>query len=97
MAFNQVNTVYHLLYVYACMTISSTIVLNYLSVLYTLGKASITNGMATVTVSGLECGVTYTIIAGGLFNGNFAGPRSLQGNITESCLSSAQRRDEGDF
>ena len=50
-------------------------------VLYS-GNASITNGMATVTIDGLACGVTYTIIAGGLLDGDLAGPRSSHGTIT---------------
>ena len=46
------------------------------------GTAPITNGIATVTVNGLECGVTYTIIAGGTLNGDLVGPRSSHGNLT---------------
>ena len=46
------------------------------------GTAPITNGMAVVTVSGLKCGVTYTIIAGGTRNGDLVGPGSFYGNIT---------------
>ena len=46
------------------------------------GSAPITNGTATVTVNGLECGVTYTIIAGGTLNGDLVGPGSSHGNIT---------------
>ena len=37
--------------------------------------------MATVIVNGLECGVTYTIIAGGTLNGNFVGPSRSHGNF----------------
>ena len=49
--------------------------------------AAITNGMATVTIDGLECEVTYTITAGGTLNGALVGPRSSHGNITSgSCL-----------
>ena len=44
--------------------------------------APITNGMATVPVNGLECGVTYTIIAGGILNGDLVGPKSSHGNVT---------------
>ena len=40
------------------------------------------NGMALLTVNGLQCGVTYTIIAGGTLNGDLVGPRSSHGNIT---------------
>ena len=53
---------------------------------YTSGIASVTNGMATVTIYGLECGVTYTITAGGTLNGSLIGPRSSHGTIAESCL-----------
>ena len=35
-----------------------------------------TNGMATVTIDGLACGVNYTITAGGTFNGQLVGSRS---------------------
>ena len=38
--------------------------------------------MATVTVTGLECGVTYTITAGGILNGDLVGPRSSHGTVT---------------
>ena len=38
--------------------------------------------MATVIVNGLECGVTYTIIAGGTLNGDLVGPRSSHENVT---------------
>ena len=44
--------------------------------------AAITNGMATVTVDGLECEVTYDITAGGTLNGALVGPRSSHGTIT---------------
>lgn len=47
-----------------------------------VGTAPMFNGIATVTVNGLECGVTYTITAGGTLNGDLVGPRSSQGNIT---------------
>ena len=53
---------------------------------YNLGSAPITNGMATVTINGLECGVTYTIIAGGTLNETLIGPRSTHGNIFQCCL-----------
>ena len=44
--------------------------------------------MATVTVNGLECGVTYNIIAGGLemVNGDLVGPRSFHSTATGPCL-----------
>ena len=46
------------------------------------GIGPVTNTMATVTVDGLECGVTYTIIAGGTLNGDLVGPRSSYRTIT---------------
>ena len=57
-----------------------------------LGAAPITNGLATVTLNGLACGVTYTIIAGGTLNGQLVGPRSPLGNITTApcALTSTQ-------
>ena len=46
------------------------------------------NGMATVTVDGLECEVTYDIIAEGTLNGALVGPRSSHGTITSGpCLA----------
>ena len=45
-------------------------------------STTITNGRATVTLNGLECGVTYTIIAGGTLNGDLVGPRSSHGTVT---------------
>ena len=39
-----------------------------------------------MTVNGLKCGETYTIIAGGIINGALVGPRSPHGNIsTNPC------------
>ena len=50
------------------------------------GMAAVTNGMATVTIDGLECEVTYTITAEGTLNGALVGPRSSHGTITSgSC------------
>ena len=50
------------------------------------GFAPVTNAMATVAVDRLECGVTYTIIAGGTLNGHLVGPRSSHGTIpTNPC------------
>ena len=49
------------------------------------GIAPITNGIATVTVNGLECGVTYTIIAGGTLNGDLVGPRLSYGTLNQAC------------
>ena len=41
-----------------------------------------TNRMATVTISDLQCGVTYALIAEGMSNGMFVGPASFHGNIS---------------
>ena len=41
--------------------------------------------MATVTINGLACGVTYTIIAGGTLNGDLVGPRSSHGTTMGPC------------
>ena len=38
--------------------------------------------MAAVAVNRLDCEVTYTIIAGGILNGDLVGPRSSHGTIT---------------
>ena len=48
------------------------------------GVAPVSNGMATVTLEELACGVTYTIIAGGRLDGNLLGPTSSYGTITFS-------------
>ena len=45
------------------------------------GNALITNGLATVIINGLQCGVTYTIIAGGTLNGDLVGPSRYHGNF----------------
>ena len=37
---------------------------------------------ATVIIDGLQCEVTYAIIAGGTLNGVLVGPRSSHGTIT---------------
>ena len=50
--------------------------------LYILGNASVTNGMAIVAISNLQCGVTYALIAEGMSNGTFVGPASSHGDIT---------------
>ena len=47
-----------------------------------LGSGSVTNLMATVAISDLQCGVTYSLIAEGMSNGKFVGPASSHGNIT---------------
>ena len=46
------------------------------------GSASATNGIATVAISDLQCGVTYTIIAEGKSNRTLVGPGSSHGNVT---------------
>ena len=38
--------------------------------------------MATVTISDLQCGVTYNITAEGALNGILVGPKSPHGNVT---------------
>ena len=45
------------------------------------GTGPATNRVATVTVDGLECGVTYTITTGGTLDGDLVGLRSSHGNI----------------
>ena len=57
------------------------------------GNGSIVHDMATVTVTGLKCGVNYTIIAGGTLNGELVGPRSSHGTIVmPACPIDIQRR-----
>ena len=64
--------------------------------LLTSGNASITDETATVTVTGLKCGVNYTIIAGGTLNGELVGPRSSHGTIVmPACLQRRSGSDEG--
>ena len=64
--------------------------------LWISGNAAITNGMAKVTVDGLECGVIYTIIAGGILNHDLVGPESSHGIINDSCISFPQGRNKDD-
>ena len=47
----------------------------------TSGTAPITNRMATVPISGLQCGVTYNITAEGMLNGTLVGPGSPHGVV----------------
>ena len=48
-----------------------------------VGMAEINGiGMATVTIDGLQCEVTYDITAGGTLNGALVGPKSSHGTIT---------------
>ena len=49
------------------------------------GIGLITNGMATVRINGLPCGVVNTITAGGILNGSLVGPNSLFGTIAGPC------------
>ena len=49
------------------------------------GTAPVTNGMATVTINGLICGVTYNVTAGGTLDGNLIGPRSFHGTAMGPC------------
>ena len=57
--------------------------------------------MATVTVNGLVCGVTYTIIAGGVLNNSsLVGPRASvetvnTTNINGVCEAVGNDDDEG--
>ena len=44
--------------------------------------AAITNRMATVIISDLQCGVLYNITAEGALNGTLVGPKSPHGNVT---------------
>lgn len=50
--------------------------------IHILGNGSITNGMATVAISDLQCGVTYSLITEGMSNGMLLEPASSHGNIT---------------
>ena len=63
---------------------------------YISGTVPITNGTATVTVSGLECGVVYTITAGGTLNETLVGPRSSHGNVKVPCVSLQTQERGGD-
>ena len=59
------------------------------------GTAPITNRVAMVKVNELECGVRYTIVAGGTLNGDLVGPRSSYGAIAiPACLG--EQSDEGE-
>ena len=59
-----------------------SIATNFLDNIAHSGIAPVTNGTATVAVNGLECGITYIIIAGGTLNGDLVGPRSSHGTVT---------------
>ena len=50
------------------------------------GAAPISNRVATVTINGLMCQVTYTITAGGTLGGQLQGPVSSHETVTtRSC------------
>ena len=57
--------------------------------------------MATVTVNELECNATYSIRAGGIFNGSLLGPRSssYENITTDICEEKvdivARKTDDG--
>ena len=64
---------YNVLYIEPC---------TYIYVFHFKDTSPITDGMAVVTIHGLECEVTYNIIAGGILNKTLVGPRSSHGNIS---------------
>ena len=51
------------------------------------GTATIINGISTVILNGLTCGVEYTITAGGTLHGQLVGPRLFYGTITAGPCS----------
>ena len=53
-----------------------------------LGIASITEGIATVTINDLQCGVTYNITAEGMLNEIFVGSESSHGSVPCPMTSS---------
>ena len=59
------------------------------------GNATVSNGMAAVIISELECAVTYTIITGGTLNGTLVGPRSSHGTTTIPACPVKDGGDEG--
>ena len=46
-----------------------------------LGNSTITEGIATVVINDLQCGVTYNITAEGMLNETLVGSRSSHGSI----------------
>ena len=64
------------MYVY-CMYICT-----YIYQIVILGNASVTKGMAIVTINDLQCGVTYNITAEGMLNETLVGPGSSHGSVT---------------
>ena len=73
LGYEYIMNTYVCMYVYTCF---------HLYIHIHTGMTTIINGMATVTVDGLECEVTYDITAGGTLNGALVGPRSSHGTIT---------------
>lgn len=60
---------------------------------FILGNASINNDtMVTVTVMALQCGVQYTIIAGGIYNnGTVVGPAtSYENTVINYCPTTGE-------
>ena len=52
--------------------------------------------MAAVAVKELECGVTYTIVAGGTLNGDLVGPRLSHGDVViHACPVVEQKKSGG--
>ena len=78
---------------YVAKIIIATYIVAKLNHLIVSGIAPITNGMATVTVNGLECGVTYTIIAGGTLNRDLVGPRSSHGAVTTGPCPTSRKSE----
>ena len=52
-----------------------------------LGTGPVDSSMATVTIGGLNCGVTYTITAGGRLNEELIGPISTFETVMGNCSS----------
>ena len=51
-----------------------------------LGTGPVSSSMAIVTIGGLNCGVTYTITAGGRLGGELFGPISTFGTAMGNCF-----------
>ena len=62
--------------------VSLCIIIQLHNVICISGTALINNRMATVTINGLQCGVTYNITTEGMVNGVLVGPGSSHGSIT---------------
>ena len=52
-----------------------------------LGTGMVSSSIATVTIGGLNCGVTYTITAGGRLGRELVGPISTFGTAMGNCSS----------